>query len=207
VDKEIRPWNTGQTWSLFKRDSAPISERYGVPMFMLHRGDLHAALVEGVKRLDPDAIHLDHLCVGFEQHGNQVELKFANGESAKGGVLIGADGLHSQIRAQLFGAAKPRFTGQVAWRGLAPMHTLPEHQRRGGHELDRAESPYDVLPGKKGRARQRGRAGGPRRLARRIVDDGRHARGVPRVFSGLAQRSADDAQEHHDALQVGPLPA
>ena len=130
ADKEIRLWSTGRTWSLFNRDSATIGDRYGVPMFTLHRGDLHAALVEGVRKLNPEAIHLDHRCDGFTQSQNGLELKFANGMSAKGDVLISADGLHSQIRAQLFGAAKPRFTGQIAWRGLVPMDALPEHQRR-----------------------------------------------------------------------------
>ncbi len=130
VDKEIRLWNTGQTWSLFNRASAPIGERYGVPMFLLHRGDLHKALVDAVRAVKPNAIHLDHRCVGFEQHAGGVELRFEDGSRAKGGVLVGADGLHSQIRRQLFGAAVPRFTGQVAWRGLVPMHGLPEFQRR-----------------------------------------------------------------------------
>lgn len=130
VDKEIRLWNTGQTWSLFNRASAPIGERYGVPMFLLHRGDLHKALVDGVRAAKPDAIHLNRRCVGFEQDAGGVELKFEDGSSAKGGVLVGADGLHSQIRRQLFGAAVPRFTGQVAWRGMVPMDSLPDFQRR-----------------------------------------------------------------------------
>lgn len=130
VDKEIRLWNTGQTWSLFKRDSAPIGERYGVPMFLLHRGDIHAALVEAVRRAKPGAIHLDHRCTGFEQDGQGVKARFANGATATGDVLVGADGLHSQIRTQMFGASVPRFTGQVAWRGMVPMGRLPEYQRR-----------------------------------------------------------------------------
>ena len=130
VDKEIRLWSTGQTWSLFKRDSAPIGERYGVPMFMLHRGDLHAALVDGVRKTKPDAIHLNRRCTGFDQDDQGVALTFEDGTSTHGDALVGADGLHSMIRAQLFGAAKPKFTGQVAWRGLVPMEKLPEYQRR-----------------------------------------------------------------------------
>ena len=130
VDKEIRLWNSGQTWSLFNRSCAPIGERYGVPMFLLHRGDLHKALADGVRAAKPDAVHLDRRCVGFEQDAGGVEVKFDDGSSAKGSVLVGADGLHSQIRRQLFGAAVPRFTGQVAWRGMVPMATLPEFQRR-----------------------------------------------------------------------------
>ena len=135
VDKEIRLWNTGQTWSLFNREGnaaaqAPIAERYAYPMFMLHRGDLHAMLVEAVQRCKPGAIHLGHRCTGFAQDGAGVELRFEDHPAVRGDVLIGADGLHSIVRKQLYGAAVPRFTGQVAWRGLVPMDQLPDSQRR-----------------------------------------------------------------------------
>ncbi len=130
VDKEIRLWNTGQTWSLFNRASAPIGERYGVPMFLLHRGDVHTALAKAVEQARPGAIRLDRRCTGFEQDARGVALRFADGSRAEGDVLVGADGLHSEIRTQLFGAAKPKFTGQVAWRGMVPMERLPDFQRR-----------------------------------------------------------------------------
>ena len=62
------------TWSLFNRDGnaaakAPIAERYAYPMFMLHRGDLHAMLVEAVQKLKPGAIHLRHRAVSFAERG------------------------------------------------------------------------------------------------------------------------------------------
>jgi 2-polyprenyl-6-methoxyphenol hydroxylase-like FAD-dependent oxidoreductase len=44
-----------------------------------------------------------------------------------GACLIGADGIHSQVRKTLFGADAPEFTGCVAWRGLIPMEQLPPH--------------------------------------------------------------------------------
>jgi salicylate hydroxylase len=44
--------------------------------------------------------------------------------------LVGADGLHSRIRRKLFGPTEPKFTGIMAWRGLAPIERLPEHLRR-----------------------------------------------------------------------------
>ena len=132
VDKEIRLWNTGQTWSLFKRAAgdAPIAERYAYPMFMLHRRDLHSAMVEAVRKLKPDAIRLGRRVRAFEEAGERVALVFEDGGRAEGDVLVGADGLHSVIRKQLFGEAKARFTGQVAWRGLVPMDSLPADQRR-----------------------------------------------------------------------------
>jgi salicylate hydroxylase len=127
LDKEIRLWNTGQTWSLFSRlKPSSGGERYKYPMFMLHRGDLHAMLVDLVQSLKPDAIRLNHRVKRFEGR----VLFFENGKTASGEVIVGADGLHSVIRKQLFGEAKPVFTGQVAWRGLVPIAKLPEDQRR-----------------------------------------------------------------------------
>ena len=40
-------------------------------------------------------------------------------------VLIGADGIQSEVRAQMFEPAPPQFTGHVAWRGLVPVKDLP----------------------------------------------------------------------------------
>jgi salicylate hydroxylase len=45
-------------------------------------------------------------------------------------VLIGADGVHSRIRQQMFGHGQAKFTGIMAWRGLVPLERLPPHQRR-----------------------------------------------------------------------------
>jgi salicylate hydroxylase len=131
VDKEIRLWNTGRSWSLFSTlRPASGGERYRYPMFMLHRRDLHGMLADAVRRLKPDAIRLDHRCTGFDQASGRVRLRFENGGEVTGDVLIGADGLHSVVRKQLFGAATPHFTGQVAWRGMVPIERLPAAQRR-----------------------------------------------------------------------------
>jgi salicylate hydroxylase len=56
--KEVRLWNTGQTWPLF--DLGSVSrERYGFPYLTVHRAHLHAALVAAVRRERADAIVLD----------------------------------------------------------------------------------------------------------------------------------------------------
>jgi salicylate hydroxylase len=131
-DRVIRLWNTGQTWSLFGRQpqGGPANElKFQRPNFALHRRDLHKMLVDAVRALKADAIHLDHRCTGFKQDPTVVELHFEKGRPAQGDVLVGADGIRSPVRAQLFGTAAARFTGQVVWRGLAPMHKLPPQER------------------------------------------------------------------------------
>lgn len=127
--KEIRLWNTGASWKLFDLGAVSV-QRYGFPYFLLHRSDLHGMLAEAVQKINPDAIRLGARCMGFEDHGDGVTLLTECGERIRGDALIGADGLHSRVRQQLFGSEQARFSGGVAWRGLVPMERLPEHQRR-----------------------------------------------------------------------------
>jgi salicylate hydroxylase len=127
--KEIRLWNSGETWKLFDLGVVSV-ERYGFPYFMIHRADLHTILVDAVKAMKPDVIHLGARVAGCRQDERSATLEFTDGSSATGDVLIGADGVHSVIRQALFGASDPVFTGCVAWRGLVPAGDLPEHIMR-----------------------------------------------------------------------------
>jgi len=142
--KEIRLWNTGETWKLFDL-GAESAARYGAPYFMIHRGDLHQVLIDAVRALKPDAIRLRARCTGFEDDGRSVTLHLANGEPINGDALIAADGVHSVIRKQLFGGDTAQFTGCVAWRGLIPVAKLPPRFARnvgvnwvgpGGHVIN-----------------------------------------------------------------------
>jgi salicylate hydroxylase len=127
--KEIRLWNTGQRWELFDLGTISV-ERYGFPYLMIHRADLHAILLAAVRRHDPEAVHLGARAVGLIPRRDGVALCFENGARAEGDAVIGADGVHSQIRQALFGPDRPRFTGIVAWRGLLPADQVPEGLRR-----------------------------------------------------------------------------
>jgi salicylate hydroxylase len=127
--KEIRLWSTGETWKLF--DLGAVSrERYGAPYFMIHRADLHRILLEAVMSAAPDCIALGMRATGFEQDENSVTLTCESGQRVTGSALIGADGVHSRIRNELFGQMPARFTGLLAWRGLVPMERLPQRLRR-----------------------------------------------------------------------------
>jgi salicylate hydroxylase len=122
--KAIRLWNTGQSWKLFDFGMESV-ERYGFPYLTLHRGDLHSVLAQALERAKPGAIHLDRKCVGLTQSSDHVELRFADGTAVTAKLVVGADGLHSVVRANLFGAPKPQFCGIVAWRGVVPMDRVP----------------------------------------------------------------------------------
>jgi salicylate hydroxylase len=63
---------------------------------------------------------------GFTESADGVELRFADGASARGDVLIGADGLKSVVRGQILGAVPATYTGDAAWRILVPTDLLPK---------------------------------------------------------------------------------
>ena len=127
--KEIRLWNTGQTWPLFDLGETSVA-RYGAPYWMVHRGDFHAALRDAVLRANPRAIRTGAAATNFTQTATGIFLHLASGEQIHGDVLIGADGVHSAIRQHMFGAGRAQFTGIMAWRGLIPMQRLPAHLQR-----------------------------------------------------------------------------
>lgn len=122
--KEVRLWNTGQRWKLF--DLGAESERaFGFPYLMVHRGDLYALLLAALRKADPSAIRTGSRCVGFTQDDEGVAVQFEDGSTERCEALVGADGVHSRLRAALCGGDKPHFTGCMAWRGLVPADKLP----------------------------------------------------------------------------------
>jgi 2-polyprenyl-6-methoxyphenol hydroxylase-like FAD-dependent oxidoreductase len=127
--KEVRHWKTGETWNLFDLGAEAVA-RYGYPYLTVYRPDLLAVLADGVRRLKPDAIHLDARVAGFAETRHGVALILAEGGRVEGDALVGADGVHSQLRQRLFGDDRPRFAGMIAWRGVVPMAALPRHMAR-----------------------------------------------------------------------------
>ncbi len=87
-------------------------------LFHLHRGDLQKVLLNAVGE---STIQQGARCVGFRQDGKRVWAQFADGREVQGDLLVGADGVHSVIRQQLFSNARLRLVGQSSWRGLAQL--------------------------------------------------------------------------------------
>jgi salicylate hydroxylase len=98
---------------------------HGAKYYHLHRADLHAVLAAKVRELDPNAVVLEATAERFTETRDSVTVEFANGATASGEVLIGADGIKSAIRAQILGPTKAEFTGYVSWRAVVPSSRLP----------------------------------------------------------------------------------
>lgn len=127
--KEIRLWNTGQTWKLFDLGDAAL-RRYGFPYLTVFRPDLLKVLGERVREFKPDAVKLKARAVDVHQDAEGVTLTLEDGSTVRGDVLVGADGVHTSVRAALFGPDRVQYTGMVAWRALIEMDRLPSHLAR-----------------------------------------------------------------------------
>ncbi|WP_174300661.1 FAD-dependent monooxygenase [Caulobacter sp. S45] len=102
---------------------AAAEQRWGAPYLQAHRADLHAILLASAGAAGV-RMQVDCPVETFEDDGGGVRLR-TRGETLDADVLIGADGIHSQVRAALAGPRPPRFTGQIAWRGLVETQRLP----------------------------------------------------------------------------------
>ena len=111
----------------------------------IHRADLQTVLVDGVRALDPQALVLGRRLARIEQdacdgrdvlagQGAPVVAHFADGGREQADVVIGADGVRSVARRELFGEDAARFAGQVAFRCLLP-RALAEPFLSAGHAV------------------------------------------------------------------------
>lgn len=102
-------------------------ERFGAPYYQVHRADLHNLLVRRVSALSSDCIKLDSVVTGYQNTGSGVSVSTASGKSYTADLLVGADGIKSNVRNQMLGDQDPNFTGQVAWRVIVPTKELPSN--------------------------------------------------------------------------------
>lgn len=118
---EFRRWDDGRV--LFRQPlGARAEELFGAPYYVVHRPELLEALVSGF----PAArLRLGYRFEALEQQGQQVLVRFENGEEAVYDAVIGADGIHSKVRNTVVEPTPPRFSGLAAYRGLVPIERTP----------------------------------------------------------------------------------
>ena len=107
-------------------------ERYGAPYWIVHRGDLQAALAAAVAQERDVSLKLGMRVEDFATHSHGVTVS----ASGSGGVwhehghaLLAADGLWSESRARIGFKEPPRFAGRTAWRALVPASEVPPELR------------------------------------------------------------------------------
>lgn len=103
--------------------------RYGAPFWVMHRGDLQAALEDGARDMIDIEIKLGHRFDDFATHSNGVTVQAYRGKQVvdeRGAVLIGADGIWSAVGERWRAQRKPAFSRRTAWRALIPADAAPE---------------------------------------------------------------------------------
>jgi salicylate hydroxylase len=130
---EFRRWQDGSVLSA--EDLATECERrFGEHTYTAHRADLLEALSSAVAM---DTVRLGMRCVALGAAGDDgpVTLTFADGEQAEADIVIGADGIHSTVRAALTEPAPATFSGLCAFRALVPAERAPAFSRRPAQTL------------------------------------------------------------------------
>src|SRR6516162_5042378 len=131
ADELARSGTAIHQWSLFNKfgqliwiEKRALSAGYKWAQYAIRRGHLQSILLQAVR----DRIGEGHFRSGlrfadFEQHRDRVAARFSDSRSGarvidEADVLIGADGIHSAVRRQLYPAVgRPQFAQQVLWRG------------------------------------------------------------------------------------------
>ncbi len=87
------------------------SNASGHPYGVIHRHDLHSALVDACVAAGVEII-LKTRVDGYTQNGDGVTIKAVDGREFRARALVAADGINSRIRAQMIkGAPDPIATG------------------------------------------------------------------------------------------------
>ncbi|MCR6485145.1 FAD-dependent monooxygenase [Amycolatopsis sp. OK19-0408] len=130
VGWEFRRWADGRVLSSEDLREA-CQDLYGERTYTVHRAALLAALASAVP---PETVRLGKRCVSVEV-GSRVGLRFADGSRAEADVVVGADGVHSVVRAAFVESAAPAYSGLCAFRALVPAERAPALARRRAQTL------------------------------------------------------------------------
>ena len=105
-------------------------EKYQLANFAIHRADLHQVLLD---QFDASEVIFGKRLKKVNQ--NKTEIEFTDGTKESFDILIGADGIHSVVRASIFGTdLEIRKAGQMCWRGVVE-YQLPKEYK---HEFREA---------------------------------------------------------------------
>jgi salicylate hydroxylase len=99
-------------------DAAGWNATYG-----MHRADFVDLLAAA---LPADVIHCSHKGIKFEQSDEQARVTFTNGAQIDADVVIAADGIHSELRPNVYPPSTPVFHGTISYRGLVSRDRIPD---------------------------------------------------------------------------------
>ncbi|MAI91572.1 FAD-dependent oxidoreductase [Ponticaulis sp.] len=101
-------------------------DRWGAPYLHIHRADLVGILETACMESDLISVKFNTRVQFVEQTSSEVRVHLPGGDEEVGDILVGADGIHSVVQEQILPPTVPRFTGNVAWRGIVRADELTE---------------------------------------------------------------------------------
>ncbi|HWI15377.1 MAG TPA: FAD binding domain-containing protein [Burkholderiales bacterium] len=104
----------------FDRSGAVVGT-LAMPQKLTTWGRLHELLMSA---FPASRYHYGCALERIDARADAVTATFADGSTACGELLVGADGIRSTVRAHLLPEAKPRYVGYLGWRGLADESAL-----------------------------------------------------------------------------------
>jgi len=130
----LRSGPSGREIAAMPLDAAALA-RYRAPYWVVHRADLHKALIEAVAGEPQITLMLGATVSNFTIDTIGVRTSVHHGSEGRtkadyvGAALIGADGLWSRMRALLGDGTAPRFAGRGAFRAIVPAAQLSPQER------------------------------------------------------------------------------
>ncbi len=110
-------------------DLAALSKKEVYKIVSIHRARLQKVLFDAIPS---HKIVLGKEYLSHKIQGEKIKIQFAD-EEIETDILLGADGIHSKVREQLFPQSSLRYSGQTCWRGISQMK-LPEIYQSIGRE-------------------------------------------------------------------------
>jgi 2-polyprenyl-6-methoxyphenol hydroxylase-like FAD-dependent oxidoreductase len=97
-------------------DMSAIAKKFGFETVALHRAVLQRILFE---QLLPGTISFGSEAHSFVDRGDSVSVELSDGSTCQASVLVGADGINSQIRQQVGLGGDKRYSGSSSYRAIA----------------------------------------------------------------------------------------
>ncbi|WP_166963882.1 FAD-dependent monooxygenase [Yeosuana marina] len=108
-------------------DFTELESKFGVKNVAIHRAELHEILVN---HLGNTPIYLNKRLKSITQENNKVLLNFDNRTQHYAHIVIGADGIHSEVRESIFKDSMLRDANQLCWRGITNIDLDSEYKNK-----------------------------------------------------------------------------
>lgn len=127
---------TANLHPISKVDLSSFEKKHKVKNIAIHRGTLQQILLNELKSTE---INLNHHLKNIESNDNGYSLTFENGAQIQSSTLIGADGIKSAVRQNVFPNTTIRDAKQICWRGVTDFKLPVKYQNEVNEAWGKAD--------------------------------------------------------------------